>query len=144
MNLSDDELMLLEPLTYLEEIVFDAAGIDNPKALDDYNSIQELIDTFDDKALAKLDGAGVLYSPRTQFRHICGAEADDAGYFKSCQKKFEAFDQAIYTYLKGRDTVERKTDLDTRISKTTDQLTAYTPLSVDPPQETLERIGVGL
>jgi hypothetical protein len=83
-------------------------------------------------------------SARTQFWQICGAEDDEAGYFRSCQKKFEAFDQAIYTYLKGRDTVERKTDLDTRISKTTDQLTAYTPLSVDPPQETLERIGVGL
>ena len=98
---------------------------------------------WDETALAKLDGAGVLYSPRTQFWQICGAEDDEAGYFRSCQKKFEAFDQANYTYLKGRDTVERKTDLDTRISKTTDQLTAYTPLSVDPPQETLERIGVG-
>lgn len=62
MNLTDEELMLLEQLAYLEEIVFDAAGV-KQRDLDSFDTVEELVNHFDDEALAKLDGAGVLYYP---------------------------------------------------------------------------------
>ncbi len=72
MNLTDEELMLLEQLTYLEDIVFDAAGV-TKRPLDSFNSVSDLINYFskmdpetgewDETHLAKLDGAGVLKYP---------------------------------------------------------------------------------
>ena len=64
MDLTDEELMLLEQLTYLEDIVFEAAGIKDAPDIDQIHSVKELIDLFNETALAKLDGAGVLYSPQ--------------------------------------------------------------------------------
>ena len=65
MSYSDEELMLLEQFTYIEDIVFEAAGIKDAPDIDQIHSVKELIDLFNETALAKLDGAGVLYSPRT-------------------------------------------------------------------------------
>lgn len=64
---------------------------------------------------------------KTRFEFICGGEAIDAGYFKSCQQKFVAFDNDVYLYLKGRDTVDRKINLDNRINNTTATLLSYKP-----------------
>ncbi len=52
------------------------------------------------------------------FEFLCGGEAEDAGYFKDCQKKLVAFDAALVSYLKGRDTIDRKNSIDTRLSST--------------------------
>jgi hypothetical protein len=62
-NLSDEELMLLEQLTYIEDIVFKAAGIEDVPPIEEINSIEELLVLFDDEALAQLDEAGVLKYP---------------------------------------------------------------------------------
>ena len=62
MSFTDEELMLLEQFTYMEDIVFEAAGVPVPD-MEKIRSVDQLLERFDDKALAKLEKAGVLKYP---------------------------------------------------------------------------------
>ncbi len=66
----------------------------------------------------------------SEFEFICGGESVDGGYFKSCQKKLVNYDSAMVSYLKSRPTMDLKTNIDQRISRTTYTLGGYNPFQV--------------
>ena len=54
MYLTDEQIMLLEQLTYLTDDVADAAGV----LLGPYDSVENLLQQFDDDALQRLEDPG--------------------------------------------------------------------------------------
>lgn len=58
MYLTDEQLMLLEQLTYLTDDVADAAGV----LLGPYDSVEDLLQQFDDDALQKLEDSGKTFN----------------------------------------------------------------------------------
>ena len=65
MGYSDDELALLEQLTYLDENVYREAGVDAPNFdnPEEIKSIDDLIGGFDEESLRKLDTVGTIIDP---------------------------------------------------------------------------------
>ena len=58
MYLTDEQLMLLEQLTYLTDDVADAAGV----LLGPYDSVEDLLQQFDEEALQKLEDSGKTFN----------------------------------------------------------------------------------
>lgn len=56
MYLTDEQIMLLEQLTYLTDDVADAAGV----LLGPYDSVENLLQQFDDDALQRLEDPDML------------------------------------------------------------------------------------
>lgn len=56
MYLTDEQIMLLEQLTYLTDDVADAAGV----LLGPYDSVENLLQQFDDDALQRLEDPGII------------------------------------------------------------------------------------
>ncbi len=58
MYLTDEQIMLLEQLTYLTDDVADAAGV----LLGPYDSVEDLLQQFDEEALQKLEDSGKTFN----------------------------------------------------------------------------------
>lgn len=59
MNITDEELLMLEHLTYLNESVANAAGVKNIEYNDEFgNSIATILSSFDSTAIANLEAKG--------------------------------------------------------------------------------------
>ena len=58
MYLTDEQLMLLEQLTYLTDDVADAAGV----LLGPYDTVEDLLQQFDEEALQKLEDSGKTFN----------------------------------------------------------------------------------
>lgn len=63
LELSDEQLMLLEQLTYLDGSVVKAAGLE---FVNEYNSVGKMLNEYDDNALKKLENAGTIGNSYTQ------------------------------------------------------------------------------
>ena len=66
-------------------------------------------------------------SAETGFETICGGESEGAGHFRRCQDKLVEFDEAMKSYLKGDDIVDRTISMDNRLQDAASIRGGFTP-----------------
>ena len=66
-------------------------------------------------------------SAEAGFETICGGESEGAGHFRRCQDKLVEFDEAMKSYLKGDDIVDRTISMDNRLQDAASIRGEFTP-----------------
>ena len=105
MYLTDEQIMLLEQLTYLTDDVADAAGV----LLGPYDSVEDLLQQFDDDALQRLEDPG---NPDIDINNLTEAFAAEgtminSGKFDGMNNR-KAIDAMIEWGNRNADLFERK------------------------------------
>ena len=106
MNLSDEQLMLLEQLTYLDDSVYDAAGVEKPD-FSSVKSVEILLRDFDDKALARLEAEGTIENASGGSEHVQGGEI--AAIIREIKDDEDLYNLDIYEITESKDTHKRDT-----------------------------------
>ena len=106
MDLTDEQLLLLEQLTYLDDSVYEAAGVEKPD-FSNVDSVKELLQDFDDKALSRLEAEGTLENASGGSEHVQGGEL--AAIIREIKDDEDLYNLDIYDITESKDTRKRDT-----------------------------------
>ena len=110
MNLSDEQLLLLEQLTYLDDSVYDAAGIEKPD-FNNIDNVKELLDDFTEpdehgvSGLDRLDACGTIENAEGGSEHVQGGEI--AAIIREIKDDEDLYNLDIYEITESKDTHKR-------------------------------------